>query len=68
MCNYSAMVERHGIERGLQRGLQIGKILAHYEDGILPENIAKKMGMSLQQIEDILVQNNVIKKSEESAN
>ena len=67
MCNYSAMVERHGIEQGMQQGteqgkaqgIQIGRILAHYEDGIMPKDIAKKMNIGLEQIEEVLTQNGV---------
>ena len=75
MCNYSAMVERHGIEQGIEQGMQqgieqgteqgkaqgiqIGRILAHYEDGIMPKDIAKKMNIGLEKIEEVLMQNGV---------
>ncbi len=52
MCRALEELEREGIQKG--------KILARYEDGMPPEEIAKKMGLSVKQVEKILEENKVL--------
>ena len=47
-------------ERRYKKGIVNGKILARYEDGMKPEEIAGKMGLSVKQVEKILEENNVL--------
>lgn len=35
-------------------GMEKGKILARYEDGMTPEEIACKMGLTVKQVEQVL--------------
>ena len=49
-----------GIKEGIKEGIVNGKILARYEDGMKPEEIAGKMGLSVKQVEKILEENNVL--------
>lgn len=49
-----------GLERGIRKGLEEGKILARYEDGMASEEIARKMGLTVKQVEDVLIKNNVL--------
>lgn len=60
MCNYSDLVE----ERGIEKGVAEGKILARYEDGMLPGEIARKMGMTVEQVKDVLARNHLPVKAE----
>lgn len=39
---------------GLEKGMEKGKILARYEDGMAPEEIAYKMGLTVKQVEAVL--------------
>ena len=43
-----------GMERGMEKGMKKGKILARYEDGMAPEEIAQKMGLTIKQVEAVL--------------
>mgnify|MGYP005759729329 CR=1 FL=1 len=52
MCRALEELEKEGIVNG--------KILARYEDGMTPEEIAGKMGLSVKQVEKILEENNVL--------
>lgn len=52
MCRALEELEREGIQKG--------KILARYEDGMPPEEIEKKMGLSVKQVEKILEENKVL--------
>ena len=45
---------------GRQEGLQEGKILARYEDGMRPEEIAHKMGITVKQVEEVLKENDML--------
>lgn len=48
---------REGIREGIREGMLQGKIIGRYEDGMSPEEIARKMGLTVQQIEEVLVKN-----------
>lgn len=48
-----------GIERGIGQGIEKGKILARYEDGMTPEEIARRMGLPLQKVKDVLAESEV---------
>lgn len=43
---------------GLEKGMEKGKILARYEDGMAPEEIAQKMGLTVEQVELVLKEYN----------
>ena len=49
MCTALEELKREGIEQG--------KILARYEDGMTPEEIARRMGLPLQKVKDVLAEN-----------
>ena len=49
---------REGIREGIREGMLQGKIIGRYEDGMSPEEIARKMGLTVQQIEEVLAKNN----------
>lgn len=61
MCNYSDLIEEEAMEKGMEKGMERGKIVARYEDGMPPEEIARKMGLTLKQVEDVLVESKVLK-------
>lgn len=42
------------LEELKKAGIEIMKIFARYEDGMQPEEIACKMGLTVKQIEEIL--------------
>lgn len=54
MCNYSDLVEEKGIEKGIGLGELRGKILARFEDGKTPEEIAGRMNLTLEQVRAVL--------------
>lgn len=64
MCRALEELEKEGIKKGIKEGIKEGivngKILARYEDGMTPEEIAGKMGLSVKQVEKILEENNVL--------
>lgn len=43
-----------GLKKGMEKGLERGKILARFEDGMLPEKIAHRMGLTVKQVEQVL--------------
>lgn len=47
-----------GMEKGMEKGMERGKILARYEDGMAPEEIAQKMGLTVEQVELVLKEYN----------
>ena len=47
-------------KEGIKKGIVNGKILARYEDGMKPEKIAEKMGLSVEQVEKVLEENKVL--------
>lgn len=47
-----------GMEKGMEKGMERGKILARYEDGMVPEEIAQKMGLTVEQVELVLKEYN----------
>ncbi|OUN26562.1 hypothetical protein B5G33_16070 [Blautia sp. An81] len=56
MCRALEELEKEGIKKGIVNG----KILARYEDGMKPEKIAEKMGLSVEQVEKVLEENKVL--------
>ena len=56
MCTALEELKREG----RQEGLQEGKILARYEDGMRPEEIAHKMGITVKQVEEVLKENDML--------
>lgn len=48
------MRDKENIEKGRREGKINGKIIARYEDGLRPEEIAKKMGISVDQVNAVL--------------
>ena len=53
-----------GMEKGMEKGMERGKILARYEDGMAPEEIAQKMGLTVEQVELVLKEYNQTNKIE----
>ena len=51
---------KKGIKEGIKEGIVNGKILARYEDGMTPEEIAEKMGLPVEQVEKVLEENKVV--------
>ncbi len=51
---------KKGIKEGIKEGIVNGKILARYEDGMTPEEIAEKMGLPVEQVEKVLEENKVL--------
>ncbi len=43
-----------GVAEGMEKGIEKGKIVARYEDGMTPEEIAHKMGLTVKQVEQVL--------------
>ena len=60
MCTALEELERKGMERGIEKGMKTGKVLARYEDGISPGEIARKMGLTVEQVEKILEENGML--------
>lgn len=56
MCTALEELER----KGMEKGMKTGKILARYEDGMSPEEIARKMGLTVKQVEKILEENGML--------
>ena len=56
MCTALEELER----KGMEKGMKTGKILARYEDGMSPEEIARKMGLAVEQVEKILEENGML--------
>ena len=56
MCTVLEELER----KGMEKGMKTGKILARYEDGMSPEEIARKMGLTVEQVEKILEENGML--------
>ena len=56
MCTALEALER----KGMEKGMKTGKILARYEDGMSPEEIARKMGLTVEQVEKILEENGML--------
>ena len=57
MCNALEELKREGMREGISEGMLQGKIIGRYEDGMSPEEIARKMGLTVQQIEEVLAKN-----------
>ena len=57
MCTALEELKREGVREGISEGMLQGKIIDRYEDGMSPEEIARKMGLTVQQIEEVLVKN-----------
>lgn len=64
MCRALEELEKEGIKKGIKEGIKEGivngKILARYEDGMTPEEIAEKMGLPVEQVEKVLEENKVL--------
>ena len=64
MCRALEELEKEGIKKGIKEGIKEGivngKILARYEDGMTPEEIAEKMGLPVEQVEKVLEENKVV--------
>ena len=56
MCTALEELER----KGMEKGMKTGKILARYEDGMSPEEITRKMGLTVKQVEKILEENGML--------
>ena len=56
MCTALEELER----KGMEKGMKTGKILARYEDGMSPEEIARKMGLTVNQVKKILEENGML--------
>ncbi len=56
MCTALEELER----KGMEKGMKTGKILARYEDGMSPEEIAREMGLTVEQVEKILEENGML--------
>ena len=56
MCTALEELER----KGMEKGMKTGKILARYEDGMSPEEIARKMGLTVEQVEKILEEDGML--------
>jgi len=56
LCTALEELER----KGMEKGMKTGKILARYEDGMSPEEIARKMGLTVEQVEKILEENGML--------
>lgn len=54
MCKALEELKNEGVSEGMERG----KILARYEDGMAPEEIAQKMGLTVEQVELVLKEYN----------
>lgn len=50
MCKALEELKLEGMEKGIEKG----KIVARYEDGMTPEEIAHKMGLTVKQVEQVL--------------
>ena len=53
MCTALEELKREGVREGMLQG----KIIGRYEDNMSPEEIARKMGLTVQQIEEVLTKN-----------
>lgn len=54
MCKALEELKLEGIAEGMEKGIEKGKIVARYEDGMTPEEIAHKMGLTVKQVEQVL--------------
>ena len=54
MCKALEELQLEGIAEGMEKGIEKGKIVARYEDGMTPEEIAHKMGLTVKQVEQVL--------------
>ena len=48
-------------EKGIEKGIEVGKITARYEDGMPVEMIAEKTNVSVQVVNDVLKDAGMIK-------
>ena len=53
MCTALEELKREGVREGMLQG----KISGRYEDGMSPEEIAREMGLTVQQIEEVAKKN-----------
>ena len=51
MCKALEELKLEGVAEGMEKGIEKGKIVARYEDGMTPEEIAHKMGLTVKQVE-----------------
>lgn len=51
---------QQGREEGIQQGLEIGKIIARFEDGMPIEKIAEKTNISVETVKSILTKEGLI--------
>lgn len=58
MCKALEELKNEGVSEGMEKGMERGKILARYEDGMAPEEIAQKMGLTVEQVELVLKEYN----------
>lgn len=54
MCKALEELKLEGVAEGMEKGIEKGKIVARYEDGMTPEEIAHKMGLTVKQVEQVL--------------
>lgn len=54
MCKALEELKLEGVAEGMEKGIEKGKIVARYEDGMTPEEIACKMGLTVKQVEQVL--------------
>ena len=56
MCNFSQVL----IDRGLEEGVEKGKVVARFEDGMNIETIAHKSQLSVERVKAILKEEGLI--------
>lgn len=54
MCKALEELKLEGVAEGMEKGIEKGKIVARYEDGMTSEEIAHKMGLTVKQVEQVL--------------
>ena len=56
MCTALEELER----KGMEKGMKTRKLVARYEDGMSPDEIARKIGLTVKQVEKILEENGML--------
>ena len=54
------MTYKEHMEQELKRGIEIGRILTRFEDGMSMDEIAKKSGITVEAVKKILEEYNMI--------
>jgi predicted transposase YdaD len=59
MCNLSEVL----VEKGIEQGIEKGKITARYEDGLSIEDIAERTKVSVEIVKSVLIEEGLLKEN-----